>query len=213
MNIEKCHFCKYEVEALGHVITNRGLLPVEKKVEAINNMDIPTNITELHSFLGMVGYYRNFINNYASISAPLCKLLRKNTSFKWTQKQINSFNKLKETLCSAPILSYPRFDKPFIIRSDASFQGIGGVLLQLLVDNIEYPICYVSRSLKKSECNYPIIELEGTAAVYCVNEFKPYILGNPYKTILYTDHQPLVPIITTGEPNTNKHARWCNLFS
>ena len=213
MNIEKCNFCKYKVEALGHVITNRGLLPVEKKVEAINSMDLPTNITELRSFLGMVGYYRNFIENYASISAPLCKLLRKNVPFNWKNEQTESFNKLKEMLCNTPILSYPRFDKPFIIHSDASFQGIGGVLLQLLDDKIEHPIYYVSRSLKKSERNYPITELEGTAAVYCISEFKPYILGNPYKTILYTDHQPLVPIMKRGEPNTSKHARWCSLFS
>ena len=78
---------------------------------------------------------------------------------------------------------------------------------------MEHPIFYISRSLHKSEHNYPITELKGTAAYYCVNKFKQYILGNPFQTILYTDHQPLVPIIMKCELNTSKHALWCDLFS
>jgi len=213
INLEKCHFCMFEVEALGHKVTKKGLLLLENKVKAINNLDTPTNVTELRSFLGMIGYYRNFIDNYASLSSPLCGLLRKNVSYIWTDEHTKSFNKLKETLVNAPILCYPRYDNPFIIRSDASFQRIGGVLLQLFKDKIEHPVYYVSRSLKKSERNYAITELEGTAAFYCVEKFKPYILGNPYQTVLYTDHQPLIPLIRKCEPNTSKHTRWCSLFS
>ena len=97
----------------------------------------------------------------------------------------NNFNSLKDALCNSPILFYPRYDKPFIIRTDASYLGINGILLQLLEDKVEYPIFYISCSLPKSEYNYPITELEGTAAYYCVNKFKSYILGNPYQTILY----------------------------
>jgi len=213
LNIEKCRFYRYEVEALGHKVTNKGLLPIKKKVEAISKMNIPNNITELRSFLGMVGYYRNFIDNYALISAPLCKLLRKNMEYIWTLEHTESFNKLINALVNAPILCYPRFDKPFIIRSDASFNGIGSVLLQLYDDNIEHPVYFVSRSLTKSERNYAITELEGTAAYYCINQFRPYILSNPFQTILYTDHLPLVSIIKKLEPATSKHVRWCNLFS
>ena len=154
-----------------------------------------------------------FIENYATLTSPLCKLLRKNSTFEWTNEHTTSIEKLKEALCQAPILCYPRYDKPFIIRTDASYQGIGGVLLQLYNDEVEHPVFYISRSLHKSELNYPITELEGTAAYFCVNKFKQYILGNPFQTILYTDHQPLVPIIMKCEPNTSKHARWCDLFS
>jgi len=213
LNIEKCSFCKFEVDALGHKVTNKGLLPIDKKIEAINQLKQPENITELRSFLGMVGYYRSFIKNYASISAPLCKLLRKNVPFKWTSEQSESFDKLITALTNAPILCYPKYNLPFIIRSDASFTGIGGVLLQLCEDKLEHPICFVSRTLKRAEYNYSITELEGTAAYYCVSQFKQYILGNPYKTTLYTDHQPLVPIFQKNEPTTSKHARWCSFFS
>ena len=77
MNIEKYHFCVFEVEALEHKISNKELLPLEKKIDAIEKLDNPSNVTELHSFLGMVGYYRNFIENYATLTSPLYKLLRK----------------------------------------------------------------------------------------------------------------------------------------
>jgi len=90
-------------------------------------------------------------------------------------------------------LCYPRYDKPFIIRTDASYQGIGGVLLQLYNDEVEHPVFYISHSLHKSELNYPITELEGTAAYFCINKFKQYILGNPFQTILYTDSSTFSP--------------------
>jgi len=94
LNIEKYHFYRFEVEALGHKVTNKGILPIKKKVEANSKMNIPNNITELRSFLGMVGYYRNFINNYVLILAPLCKLLRKNVEYVWSFEYTESFNKL-----------------------------------------------------------------------------------------------------------------------
>ena len=124
-----------------------------------------------------------------------------------------SFNKMINALVNTPILCNPKFDKPFIILSVASFNGIGGVLLQLYDDNIEHPVYFVNRSLTKSERNYAITELEGTAAYYCINQFRPYILSNPFQIILYTDHLPLVSIIKKLEPATIIHARWCNHFS
>jgi hypothetical protein len=64
INIEKSHFFRFKVEALGRKVTNRGMMPLENKVEAINNLDTPKNINKLCSFLGMVEYYWNFIDKY-----------------------------------------------------------------------------------------------------------------------------------------------------
>ena len=112
---------------------------------------------ELRSFLGAVGYYRDFIPKYAQITSPLCKLLKKNTKYEWNKEQQESFELLKEKLINAPILKFPLFDKPFIIRTDASYNGIGGVLLQKEEETgKEHPIHYKSRSLKKAEKNYGI---------------------------------------------------------
>jgi len=95
----KCHFCIYEVEALRHKIPYKRLLPIEKKVDAIQKLENPTIISELRSFLGMRGYYRNFINKYAPISAPICKLLKKNTLYLWIMEHPNNFNSSKDALC------------------------------------------------------------------------------------------------------------------
>jgi len=80
-------------------------------------------------------------------------------------------------------------------------------------DNIEHPIQYISRSLKPTEINYSIIDLEGTAAYYCCLKFKPYFSVNKYDTILYTDHKPLVGLFNNKEPNNVCQARWVITFS
>jgi len=210
INIEKCRFMRTEVEALGHKLSTQGLSPMDSKVEAIKNWKAPTNIHELRSFLGAVGYYRNFINKYAQISAPLCKLLRKNVKFNWQQEQEEGFKLLKVSLINAPILKFPRFDKEFIIRTDASYEGIGGVLLQIDDETQkEHPIHYISRSLTKAENNYGITDLEGTALFYCMSKLKSYIMGNPMQTIIYTDHKPLVGLFKNKEPSNARHTRWC----
>jgi len=96
-----------------------------------------------------------------------------------------------DKLLFEPILQMPYFDNSFLIRTDASYAGIGGVLLQKDDNNVEKPIHYVSRSLKPEEVNYGITDLEGTAATYCMNKFKSYISGSKFDTILYTDHKPI----------------------
>jgi len=214
INIEKCCFFKEEVEVLGHVVSKNGLKTIKSKVDAVSKWIKPENISELRSFLGSVGYYRKFINNFAMIAAPLYKLLRKNVPFIWEDIHQNSFNKLKDALISAPILRYPDFTKQFIIRTDACKDGIGGVLLQKdEIDGIEYPIHFISRTLTKAEFNYSITDLEGTAVYYCTKEFKYYISGNKYETLLYTDHKPLIGLFSNKEPNNMRQIRWCITIS
>eukprot|EP00833_Pecoramyces_ruminatium_P016401 jgi/Orpsp1_1/1190433/evm.model.d7180000078941.1 len=210
INIEKCRFMKTEVDVLGHRLTNQGLKPQLSKIEAIRNWLPPSNVHELRSFLGAVGYYRNFISQYAQVSFPLCNLLKKGVTYKWTELHQQSFQTLKEKLINAPILKFPQFNKPFIIRTDASYEGIGGVLLQEDDDtNKEHPIHFISRSLTKAERNYGITDLEGAALYYCICKLKPYIMGNPNKTIVYTDHKPLIGLFKNKEPNNARQTRWC----
>jgi len=214
INIEKCRFFKEEVEVLGHVVSKNGLKTIKSKVDAVAKWIKPENISELRSFLGSVGYYRKFINNFAMLAAPLYKLLRKNTSFVWEKEHQSSFDKLKEALISAPILRYPDFNKQFIIRTDACTDGIGGILLQKdEIDGIEYPIHFISRTLNKAELNYSITDLEGTAVYYCAKEFKYYISGNKHETLLFTDHKPLIGLFNNKEPNNMRHMRWCITIS
>ena len=210
INIEKCSFMQPEVEVLGHKVSSKGLSPLDSKIEAIKKWKAPTDIHELRSFLGAIGYYRTFIDKYAQTTAPLCKLLRKGIKYQWKEDQEESFILLKEKLMNAPILMFPSFSKEFIIRTDASYDGLGGVLLQVNEEtNKEHPIHYVSRTLSKHEKNYGITDLEGAALFYCLTKFKPYIMGNPNTTIIYTDHKPLMGLFNKKEPTNARQTRWC----
>lgn len=213
VNLEKSHFFRSEVEVLGHKLTTKGIKPMDTKILAIANWTKPLNITELRSFLGAVGYYRKFISRFSQLANPLFGLLKKNAKYEWSEKQESSFNLLKDMLIKAPILQFPNFKNPFIIRTDASLDGIGGVLLQKNEKGIELPIHYVSRTLHKSEVSYSITDLEGTAAFFCCKKFKPYISGSSFNTILFTDHQPLVGLFSNKEPNNPRQTRWCLTLS
>lgn len=210
INIEKCSFMKTEVEVLNHKVSAKGLSPLDSKIEAIKKWKSPTDLHELRSFLGEIGYYRTFIDKYAQVTAPLCKLLKKGVKYQWKDEQEESFKLLKEKLMNAPILKFPSFKKEFIIRTDASYDGVDGVLLQKIEEtNKEHPVHYMSRTLSKHEKNYGITDLEGAALFYCLTKFKPYIMGNPHQTIVYTDHKPLVGLFNKKEPANARQTRWC----
>jgi len=155
INIGKCHFFKKDVEILGHRLTVDGLMPQDSKIpKVILNWLPPQNIKQLRSFLGAVGYYRKFIANFAQIAHPLYNLTKKDVPFIWNSNCSTSFDTLKMMIASAPILSPPDFGKLFIIITDASLDGIGGVLLQLDDNNVEKPLSFQSRTLFDLEKHY-----------------------------------------------------------
>ena len=113
----------------------------------------------MRTFLGLVGYYRQFVPQFASIAAPLHELTAKNqpNQVRWTAEMEAAFQQLKTTLCTGPVLATPDFTKQFVLQTDASEVGIGAVLSQVR-DNIEHPLMYISRKLLKHERNYATIE-------------------------------------------------------
>ena len=100
---------------LGHVISENGIQTDPKKVEAIWKWPIPTNVTEVHSFLGFTNYYHRFIKKYAQVAKPLYKLIsgehvaRKSNLIKWEQNAKKPLTNLKELCTSTPILAYVDF--------------------------------------------------------------------------------------------------------
>ena len=101
-----------------------------KKIEVVWEWKRPTTVTEIRSFLGLVGYYRRFMENFSKIAAPLAKLTQKNVKFVWSTACEKSFHELKEFLTSAPVLALPNEIDSFVVYCDASRIGLGCVLMQ-----------------------------------------------------------------------------------
>ena len=185
----KCLFGADKVVYLGHTVSARGIHTEPSKIEAVKKMCPPNNVEQVRSFLGLAGYYRKFIPNFATIAAPLTSLTKKGCKFQWLTVHQRSFDLLKRQLCNAPILVYPQLDAPFILQTDASNVGLGAVLTQKDSSGDERVIAYASRTLTERERNYSVLEKEALAVVFATQHFRVYLLGQKFK--LVTDNNAL----------------------
>ena len=126
LNPEKCHLFQKEVRYLGHIVSPSGVTTDPEKLEAVKSWPRPNDKHQLRSFLGLCTYYRRFISGFADIAKPLTRLTEEKRIFEWSPETENGFLALKEALCTAPVLGYPRPGEKFIVDTDASNVGIGG---------------------------------------------------------------------------------------
>lgn len=200
LQLDKCEFLRKETEYLGHVITPDGIKPNPNKIEAIKNFPIPKTQKEIRSFLGLLGYYRKFINNFAKITKPFTKCLKKGETVKHTPEFLDAFEECKTLLCNDPILKYPDFSKQFELTTDSSNFALGAILAQ-----DDHPIAYASRTLNPAEINYSTIEKEMLAIVWACKHFRPYLYGT--KFIIKTDHKPLQWLFSVKD-SSSRLVRW-----
>ena len=139
----KCEFWLTEVRFLGHVVLALGVSVDPKKVEAMMSWERPKSVFKIHSFLGLAGYYRRFIEDFSRIAAPMTKLTRKEVKFDWDYRCEEAFHELKRRLTSAPILIVPDRGQGYTVYCDASRAGLGCVLMQSW-----RVVAYGSRQLK-----------------------------------------------------------------
>lgn len=204
IQLDKSEFLRKEVLYLGHTITKDGLKPNNDKIDAVLKYPLPKTTTEIKSFLGLVGYYRRFIKDFAKITQPLTACLKKRNGIVINQTYIDAFNKCKELLTHAPLLQYPDYDKPFVLTTDASNVAVGAVLSQGQIGS-DKPIAYASRTLSDTEARYSTIERELLAIIWAVKHFRPYLYGR--KFLIYTDHRPLIWLRSLKDPSS-KLTRW-----
>ncbi|CAL2267432.1 unnamed protein product [Prunus armeniaca] len=186
---------------LGHVISAEGIYVDPQKVKAIVNWVQPTSVTEIRSFLGLVGYYRLFIEGFSSIATPLMRLIRKDVTFEWMEECKQSFQELKKRLTTAPVLALPDNLGNFVIYSYASLQGLGCVLMQH--DRV---IAYASRQLKKHEHNYHVHDLELAAVVFALKIWQHYLYGETCQ--IFINYKSLKYFFTQKVLNTRHGVGW-----
>ena len=144
-----------------------GLSPNLAKVQATQDWRIPGSVTDFCSFLGLAGYYRRFISQFARIVAPLTNLTRKDHPFAWTLREGEAFQNLKDALIKAPILQLADPSKEFIVTTDASDFAVGAVLSQVWDDG-EHPVAYKSRKMNAVEVIYATHERELLAVIHAL---------------------------------------------
>jgi hypothetical protein len=105
-------------------------MPLNKKVQAINNLAPPTNRTEVHKFIGLVNYYRDMWKQCSEILAPLTKLTSTKNPWKWTDEEQNAFDTMKKIMARETIMAYTNFELLFEVHTDANAYQLGAVISQ-----------------------------------------------------------------------------------
>ena len=193
------------VDFLGYNISENCVSPTLNRSEAISNYKTPSNKRELRRFLGMANYDRSFIPKLSELAKPLYDLIEAKI-FKWTEKEEKAFTKIKDNWKNKLELSLPNREEAFVLETDASEIGLGGVLRQK-----GQPVAYISRLLKKAEKNYTITEKEALAALWAMEKFEFLLTGKEFN--LVTDHKALQEIKKKHNFGTPRITRWLSRFN
>ena len=182
INASKSKFFAEQTEYLGYWITRKGIQPVQSKVEAILKIKAPTTRKELRHFIGIVNYYRDMWFRRSELLAPLTSLTSSKVKFEWLPTHQLAFDKIKKVIETEVLLSYPDFEKPFHIYTDASDHQLGAVIMQ-----DKKPLAFYSRKLNAAQRRYTTTERELLSTIETCKEYKNILLG--YPIIVFTDHK------------------------
>ncbi|GBG71604.1 hypothetical protein CBR_g9020 [Chara braunii] len=188
VNLEKCEFGRTKILYLGHEVSAEGIRLEDAKVASIRDWPRPQTVTEVRSFLGMCGYYRNFVKNYSTVASPLTDLTRLDTLWDWSDECEAAFKRLKHALMNHEVLMVPDPQKSFIVTTDASQYGIGAVLAQQDGKKLR-PIEYMSKKMPSKKLAKSTYESELYALYKTLVHWRHFLLGRFF--YLRTDHQTL----------------------
>jgi hypothetical protein len=202
----KCQIGYQNIEFLGQVVIEDALIPNKKNLEKILESARPETKTQVKSFLGCIGFYKQYIARFSEISSPLTDLLKKAQPNRvhWGKLQEEAFQNLKAYLLKGPVLKLPMLDKEFILRTDACNVAVGAVLLQKH-EGVLHPVAYASKKLSPREALYPISEKECLGIIFGVQRFHKYLFATRFK--IQTDHKPL-EILGSGTSSNPRLMRW-----
>ncbi|GBG80460.1 hypothetical protein CBR_g30923 [Chara braunii] len=204
INTKKCEWEKTQVLYLGHVLDGDDIKPEDNKIAAIRDWPTPRTLTELRSFLGLANYYRKFVRNFSTIAAPLRRLPRKETIWKWDKDCTSAMKKLKQALIEYPVLKVADLSLPFVVTTYASQYGIGAALQQ--DDGHGYrPVEFMSARMPSEKVATSTYERELYALRQALEHWKHYLLGRHFK--VYSNHETLRWLKTQAKM-TSKLTRW-----
>ena len=183
------------IQYLGHLVSDEGITPLLEKLESIQNMPPPRNPKEVKQFLGLMGYYCKFIPRFADIVRPMTALSKKDVELNWTTQCHETFNHIKKSITTEPILKYPDSNRPNILLTDASKYTWSCVLTQAYhhekdgKNNILHPITYMTGLCGGSQLNWAALTKEAYAIYMSVKKLTYYLEDS--KITLHNNHLPL----------------------
>ena len=203
----KCQFARLETKTLGHVLSQDGIRPDKHNLDKIKDWTEAKNVAEVRTFLGITGYYRSLIKNYAHIASPLTDLLHNDREWKWGKEEKEAFQRLKQALLTEPVASYPDYDLEFRLHTDASKVALGAVLAQEQ-EKKERMIACMSKKFTTDELKWAPYDREFLAMILPTRHFSHYLRWKPFK--LFTDHKPLLAWkdVTVQKDGSGKRTRW-----
>ena len=207
LNPKKCLFAQASVTCLGHRLSRDGIGPDPANLDKIRKWKPPQDRTQVRGFLGLTGYYRQMIKDYAKIATPLTNLTKLDVEWKWTKVEQEAFETLRDHLTSSTIMAYPDFDKPFWVKSDASGVSVGFVLSQMQ-DGNEKVIAYGGKKLTDTQRRYSTYDREYFGILTAVRTYSHYLRHQ--KFFVVTDHRPLLSLKKIDPKNdaTGRRVRW-----
>ena len=202
LNLDKCDFFPRAIKYLGYIVEEGAIRPNPKKIEALRNAKIPTNVSEVRSLLGLAGFYRQFIPHYSAKAEPLTRLTKKDIPFAWTDEQTRAVAALLEGL-EEQVLANPEVEERFKLETDASDTGIGAVL-SCSKDGVHWrPVEFMSKKLSEVQQRWPVHEREAWAIIAALEKFDCYLRGRQFD--VFTDNSSLQWM---KQASRGKIARW-----
>ena len=206
-NVSKCQFCLPRMEVLGHILANGKIEPSDDKLKAIQAIQPASTKRQVRCLLGLIGYYRQLVPQFAELTYCLTDLLRKEKPHKVKResKHQQALDKIKHILTSKPVLVPADSDKHYVLQADASLYALGSVLSQVDDNGREHVVTYASRKLLPREINYSTIEKELLAILWSLQHWEHFIYGR--HVTVYSDHRPLQWLRTMANQNSRLQ-RW-----
>eukprot|EP00768_Dysnectes_brevis_P005519 gnl/Dysnectes_brevis/401_a443_4618.p1 GENE.gnl/Dysnectes_brevis/401_a443_4618~~gnl/Dysnectes_brevis/401_a443_4618.p1 ORF type:complete len:1557 (+),score=184.73 gnl/Dysnectes_brevis/401_a443_4618:57-4727(+) len=205
----KCVFGVLTVDYIGLLVSEAGISISPNRTRALRELPAPKSKKQVESFLGMAGYYRAFIPDFAAIVKPLTVLTKGGAPFVWSEDAEDAFHEIKEAIASPQCLAHMRYDWDIILKTDASKVGVGAVLEICCPDTgVCKPVVFISKTLNDTQQRWTINELEAYAIIYAVTQLNPYLIATSFE--VHTDHRNLLYI---ARASSSKVRRWNDRLS
>ena len=197
LNPKKCHFASCEVEYLDNSIGRYGVRPRAARTETLRNWSKPKNVSEIRSFLGLIGFLRRYIRDFAQIPVSLNVLLKKGAPWQWGAAEEYVFEKFKSCCTDVFVLTIPRRDGKLVLRTDASRFAMGCALYQEDEDGFLQTIEFKSKSFAPVQQKLASHDRECLALLYALTSFRHFLIGKEFD--VQTDSSVLAQIFTSKE--------------